>query len=661
MRKKRLVAFCMATAMAIAVPSGYYVFAETRIQTEDTKELMTNDTNEKEIDVKFQVDGKEVSVLKRTFSDTIQKEEVPANPIKEGYDFLGWYWGVSGQETKYEGIFPLNLSKIPSDVREKLGNQFVLQARFGHHTPANEKEKEGYRLIFDEEFDGSELDTTKWVDRYLSSWSTTFEETQGRKMKDGIMSLQINEETKPWCPEFDGATVISGFTTGQRNGLHNWNRNNIVRNPEDTQLTHINQYGYYEMRMKGQSGSARHSAWWLLGFEDVPEESAEIDIFEVLGRNDKTVPPAVHEWNDSNVFNGRPVAKTFANKDFNNEYHVYGFDWQQGTGAGNYPDKIIFYVDGEKYTEVNVNIKYPMIQLISLYEKRQQGAWTGNWEWMPYPNTMDIDYVRVYKKLPQGQKALPKSELKVTNIRSEDVRIPQNEVKLKTYQTETGVYTEKNLMGTKSYVHVTWNDGIETQEPVFWEEITQEEIAQLKAGHEVIKVGDVPSVHQKTTMIIHPVFIPYSSEGLVEKSNHALELLFDGDSSDSGKSGEFVADATTVKNMKEGKVAITYDFQKEVEIRGVDFYTNFGASQGIHKVKLQVWNEQMQRWEAINNPSANNEEVFEIGWKTEQEEIEKQSVTFESKKTNKIRIVILEVGTRWQQKFAMREIGFKKL
>lgn len=94
MRKKGLVAFCMATAMAIAVPSGYYVFAETRIQTEDTKEPMTNDTNEKEIDVKFEVDGKEVSVLKRTFSDTIQKEEVPANPIKEGYDFLGWYWGL---------------------------------------------------------------------------------------------------------------------------------------------------------------------------------------------------------------------------------------------------------------------------------------------------------------------------------------------------------------------------------------------------------------------------------------------------------------------------------------------------------------------------------------------------------------------------------------
>lgn len=437
--------------------------------------------------VTFRAEGQEDVTLVKSFAGAVAEAEVRANPVKEGKDFLGWYWGPEKNPTKYEGVFPMNLSDIPEGVKNAVGDRLVFTARFGNHTAANEKEKEGYRLIFDEDFDGESLDETRWVDKYLSSWSTTAEETKGKEIKDGIMSLKITGETKPWCPEFDGQTVISGFTTGQRNGLHNWNRTNQVRNPEDTRLTHINQYGYYEMRAKGQSGSSRHSAWWLLGSEDVPQESAEIDIFEVLGRSDHAVPPALHKWKDSDAFVERTLStKTDNTKDFNNEYHVYGFDWQQGTGSGSYPDKIVLYIDGEKYTETNVNIDYPMIRLLSLYEKRA-GGWTGSWEWMPYPNTMDIDYVRVYKKLPEGQSAKAQSELQIQKITAEDLKISQGNITLTTY----GSYTEKNLSGTKSYVRVQWNDGVETQEPVVWEAITEEDLQKLRAGESIEKNGVV--------------------------------------------------------------------------------------------------------------------------------------------------------------------------
>ena len=36
--------------------------------------------------------------------------------------------------------------------------------------PANPLEKEGYRLIFHDEFDGKEIDRTKWIPEYLPSW-----------------------------------------------------------------------------------------------------------------------------------------------------------------------------------------------------------------------------------------------------------------------------------------------------------------------------------------------------------------------------------------------------------------------------------------------------------------------------------------------------------
>lgn len=461
-----------------------------------------NEENTEQVAITFLANGSQQGeTLVKNLSDTIEISDLPETPEIEGKDFLGWYWG---NNNKYEGTFPMNLSDIPENIRNTWNGTLIFNARFGNNIPANPVEKEGYRLIFQEEFDGNELDSTNWVDRYLSSWSQDYTNTQQWTVENGIMNIQILESTMPWCPEFDGQTVVTGFTTGQRNGLHNWNKTNQVRNPEDTQLTHINQYGYYEMRAKGQSGSSRHIAWWLTGFQDTPDESAEIDIFEVLGNNNHQVPPALHKWNDSDAFVEGLPSYTNNQKDFNNEYHVYGFDWQEGTGSSKqYPDKIIFYVDGVKTAEKDVNIDYPMIQLLSLYEKRA-GGWTGNWEWMPYPNSYEIDYVRVYKKLPEGQAALPEDQLRVENITAEDITVAEGEAELVTYdETHGGPYTEKNLAGTKSYVTVLWNDGVKTQEPVVWDPITQDDLDRLNRGESIQKTGSVPSVNGEATMTIN--------------------------------------------------------------------------------------------------------------------------------------------------------------
>lgn len=618
-----------------------------------------------EMIVKFKVGENTVKTLNKKMNETITADEVPSPEVPEGKDFLGWFWGPGSTGTKYEGIFPMNLSELPNDVRNKLNGEMTLTARFGKHTLANPKEKAGYRLIFDEEFNGTSLDETNWVDRYLSSWSTTYYETQGRSFdpENGIMSLQITEETQPWCKEFDGETVISGFTTGQRNGLHNWNQNsgkpNQIRNPEDTQLTHINQYGYYEMRMKGQSGSSRHSAWWLLGFEDVPEESAEIDIFEVKGQNDHGVPPALHGWKDADAFESEGLKEyTNNSKDFNNEYHVYGFDWQQGTsGNAQYPDKIVLYIDGEQVGEKNVNIDYPMIQLLSLYEKRA-GGWTGAWEWEPYPNTMDVDYVRVYKKLPS--EAVAQDNLQITGIEAEDLKIREDKIELEQY--ENG-YKEKNLPGTKSYVRVKWNDGVETQEPVVWEPITDEDIAQLKVGKSIekkgtVKVNSIPGkpFEASTTMTVTPEEAPlpppYSVEGATVLKDTGY--LFDGKIHEKdAQSAEF---STKKEDMASGKVAITYDFQKEVKLSGIDMWTNFGAKQGITSFNLATWDKDAKDWKVLNDGDG-QAQLFTLNWQTNEEGQEEQSVSIEPIKTSKVKIIVKDAGLEWK-KFAMREIQF---
>ncbi|MDO5048492.1 MAG: LPXTG cell wall anchor domain-containing protein [Actinomycetaceae bacterium] len=487
-----------------------------------------------DITVKFEANGAVVKELTKKVGQEITVGELPqlSEEILGEKDLLGWFYGANSQ---YEAIFPMemisrdNLASIfPSQdhpsisatdrnhVNAKLAafknewagqNELVLKAKLGNHTPANPIEKPGYRLIFNDEFNDTELDETKWVKRYLSSWSQDWKQTNNYVEDHGHMTVKIDRETEPWAREFDGQTVVSGFTTGQRNGLHNWNRSNQVRNPEDTQLTHINQYGYYEMRAKGQSGSSRHIAWWLTGFEDVAQESAEIDIFEVLGNNPHVVPSAFHKWNDPDAAdNNRAIAShQRSDKDFHNEWHVYGFDWEQGAGSGAYPDRITMYVDGEVAGSKNVNIDYPMIQLISLYEKRMMNNWTGPWEWRPYPNTFEIDYVRVYKKLPEAAPALLENQLQVEKVTAEDLRVTPGQVALRSYdKAHGGPFTEKTLPGTKSYVRVLWNDGVETQEPVVWDAITTADLDLLNAGTSVNKTGVIPTLdNRKVAMRIN--------------------------------------------------------------------------------------------------------------------------------------------------------------
>lgn len=608
-----------------------------------------DDMNPQQVTVKFMVDGKLQGDSRiKLYSDSIQQNEVPADPIKEGEDFLGWYWGSNA---KYEGMFPLNLSDIPKDVRKKLNNEIVFTAGFGHNTPANPVEKEGYRLIFQDEFDNNALDQDKWVEHYLSSWSTTAENTREWTESNGIMNIQIKETTEPWCREYDGATVVSGFTTGQRNGLHNWNGNNQVRNPQDTQLTHINQYGYYEMRAKGQSGSSRHSAWWLLGFEDVPEECAEIDIFEIKGKDGTRVPPALHKWNDADAFGGSLATYTDTSSDFNNEYHVYGFDWQKGTsGDSTYPDKIILYVDGKEVSSVKVNIDYPMIQLLSLYEKRE-GGWTGAWEWMPYPNSFEVDYVRVYKKLPEGQQAIPENELQVESIQAENLWLSEEEMQLKTYEGCEG-YMEKQLPGTKSYVRVKWNDGVETQEPVQWEPVTEEELLRLRAGEIVTKTGFVPAINQNATMQISTSLCTLENITCV-RGNADLKYVFDGKTNESTMtpSGEFKAG-----DFSNDKAAMIYDFRKDVALNGLNIWCNYGNDQGIKKIKVAVWNEQEQNWKTLKDENGNDRE-YTFDWQTAVQAAEMKSINFETVNTQKVKIIILDAGYKWG-KFSIREMEF---
>ena len=155
---------------------------------------------------------------------------------------------------------------------------FVLQFHiWGQDYPASPLHKEGYRLIFHDEFDGKTIDRSKWILEYLPSWPKDRSVCRPTyEMKDGIIKLIIDKDSKN---EFDKGMYISGFMSASRTGMHHYDPKRKALHSIKTEATQINQYGYYEMRAKMHIGGGVHCAWWLIGFEDDPNQSCEIDIF----------------------------------------------------------------------------------------------------------------------------------------------------------------------------------------------------------------------------------------------------------------------------------------------------------------------------------------------------------------------------------------------
>ena len=511
-------------------------------------------------------------------------------------------------------------------------------------------DKPGYRLIFQDEFDGETLDDSRWVPQYLSSWAQKPELAEPTYiMENGLMRLQIFAETQPWCPEYDGETVVSGFTTGDRNALHNWNGTNAVRNPVEMQATHLNQYGYYEIR-KGQSGSARHAAWWLLGFEDVPDESAEIDIFEILGNNSHKVPVNFHAWNDPDAPDGGGFSYTNRQMDFHEEFHIYGFNWIEGGGQGEAPDKMEFYVDGVKTGERNVNIDYPVLQLFSLYEKRA-GGWTGIWLPKPYPNTFDIDYVRVYKLVPGGQ-ALPKEQLAIAEVEAQEVMVLPSARPAQYVSAVAGhegeIFTEAHLPGVRSYVNVLYNDGVKTQEFVRWPALSEEQYSRLRHGETVMLEGITPNLSADAPGYQAPVLTLRPAPWDTNLNPKGIENLFDGDTSSTPSCW-----TETMEPMPQGGY-ISFRFEETKTVNGIRFSANYGNGQGIRSCTLSFWDTQTGAW-------ADEGVEYTIPWTSAGDNEAGETVLVplaEPVVAQAVRINITSVNTHWENKIVMREIEF---
>jgi hypothetical protein len=271
-----------------------------------------------------------------------------------------------------------------------------MAARGGVQPGGSGLDRTGYELEFEDTFDGDELDEGRWIAHYLPQWSTWERSAARYQLGGGRLRLQINADQQPWCPELDGPLRVSSLQTGlfagpvgSRVGQHRFNPAAVVREgPHDVRL-YTPRYGFFEIRARALDDPRNMIAFWLIGYEDEPEKSAEICVCEIFGRNvaaDRAgVGVGVHPFGDPRIVDDFSTETVPIDA---REFHVYQAEWT--------PGDVRFFVDGQLIKTVTQSPAYPMQLMLGLYEFA--GDTAAEPDPAAYPKEFVVDYVRGYRR-----------------------------------------------------------------------------------------------------------------------------------------------------------------------------------------------------------------------------------------------------------------------
>jgi beta-glucanase (GH16 family) len=215
-----------------------------------------------------------------------------------------------------------------------------------------------YALGWHDEFDGTSLDTSRW--NVAATWCCG----------QGVNQPQ-NSYLEGGCLRLEAAKQGNGYTTG-------W-----VDTQGKLQLTR----GYVEIRARLPKGQGMWPALWM--DETVSNPFAEYDIMEMLGNDPTTIYETSHLWTQGSP-NGTQVHQCTAHAtDFSAGFHVFGLQLQAS--------KVTWYVDGVATCSTDQGINSHPVFLMMNTAVGGAGSWPGPPDATTvFPNTMDVDYVRVY-------------------------------------------------------------------------------------------------------------------------------------------------------------------------------------------------------------------------------------------------------------------------
>jgi len=204
-------------------------------------------------------------------------------------------------------------------------------------------------LVFEDDFDGPDLDRSVWVPHYLPAWSSRADAAATYEVRDSCLHLTIPPDQGDWLPgEHEPRLRVSGIQSGNFSGpvgstvgQQPWRDGAVVREEQEPFWGWTPDHGRLEMRARGVVTPRSMVAWWMVGLETDPEQCAEICVFEVFG--DAVEPDSIAVGMGLHAFRDPHVTEDFEAPRLPidlTQFHTYAVDWTS--------ERADFLVDGER-------------------------------------------------------------------------------------------------------------------------------------------------------------------------------------------------------------------------------------------------------------------------------------------------------------------------
>lgn len=230
------------------------------------------------------------------------------------------------------------------------------------------------RLVWQDEFNGTEIDQTKWsYEIGDSGWG------------NNEYQYYTNRKENSYCSNGSLKIVARKENYGSRHYT-----SARLRTKGKFEFT----YGYVETRIALPSMLGIWPAFWLLGAnidENPWPYCGEIDVLEAI--NDESKVYSTLHWNNGTNYSPADYGNGGVNINDRTSYHTYGFEWTS-TGIQTYLDNTpIFYMDisGNEGKEAFRKDFY------FLFNVAVGGNWPGFNIGSNFPQAMSVDYIRVYQ------------------------------------------------------------------------------------------------------------------------------------------------------------------------------------------------------------------------------------------------------------------------
>ena len=234
---------------------------------------------------------------------------------------------------------------------------------------------------FIDDFDGPALDESVWLPHYLPAWSSRAATAATYEIAGSCLRLFIPPSQGLWMEaEHESPLRVSGIQTGNFSGpvgsavgQQPLPGGSVVREEQPRFEGFLPRFGELSMRARMVVSPRSMAAWWMVGFEDRPERSAEICVVEVFGDavepgRSAAVGMGLHPFRDPSVSEDFEAVRLPIDV---SGFHDYAVRWT--------PSEAVFLVNGDEIRTCPRPPAYPMQMMVAVFDfpDRSDGSDAG--------------------------------------------------------------------------------------------------------------------------------------------------------------------------------------------------------------------------------------------------------------------------------------------